>query len=168
MLKYVAPLSQKLRHISPPTVPARKHPTAMTPHKAGEATTSQRLAEHAAALVGSWKFLIVQAGVLAAWVVVNSLRLAGFDPPPFILLNLLLSFQAAFTGPVLLIAANVGALRDHRQYDRIEHLSQQNEELIERLSDLEQQILARLEAPDVSQRSVARSAGRANSGPPAR
>ncbi len=62
------------------------------------------------------------------------------DNFPYILLNLLLSFQAAFTGPVLLIAANVGALRDHKQADRIEQLSQQNEDLGERLLAVEEML----------------------------
>jgi hypothetical protein len=38
-----------------------------------------------------------------------------------------MSAEAAFTGPVLLIAANVGAARDHCQADRFEHLVAQNE-----------------------------------------
>jgi len=50
-----------------------------------------------------------------------------------------LSFQAAFTGPVLLIAANVGAIRDHAQSDRIEKLSLQNEKTAEQNERLEEQ-----------------------------
>ena len=147
MMKYAAPLRRQLSHLHLPPLPARPgHPTALTPHASeGELTYGQRLAEQAAALVGSWRFLIFQSCILAVWVLVNALRLAGFDPPPFILLNLMLSFQAAFTGPVLLIAANVGAIHDHRQYDRIEQLVRQNEALTERLTNLETSILSRLD-----------------------
>ena len=108
----------------------------------------QRLAERVAALVGSWPFLIIQAMFLVLWLIYNTLQITNhFDPPPYILLNLLLSFQAAFTGPVLLIAANVGAMRDHKQYDRIERLTAKTEdigestrELANRLVDVERQL----------------------------
>ncbi len=97
----------------------REKANAMHPRRARvhETTTGERLADQAAGLIGSWRFLIVQACLLAAWVLVNAIRLAGFDPPPFILLNLCLSFQAAFTGPVLLIAANRAAQRDRKRDD---------------------------------------------------
>jgi uncharacterized membrane protein len=102
-----------------------------------DARFGQVLAERVAALVGSWPFLIAQSLFLLLWLVYNTLQFTRhFDAPPYILLNLLLSFQAAFTGPVLLIAANVGALRDHRQYDRIEHLTAKTEDIGEGTRDL--------------------------------
>src|SRR5579859_2633801 len=94
-----------------------------------EQTRSERIAERAATIIGSWRFLIAQSGVLALWLAVNGLRIAGFDPPPYILLNLVLSFQAAFTGPILLIAANVAARRDRAQASRIEHFAAHLERL---------------------------------------
>lgn len=67
-----------------------------------------------ARVIGSWRFLIIQSALLAAWIIFNTyaLFLEHWDPAPFILLNLMLSFQAAYTGPVLLIAANRSAERD--------------------------------------------------------
>ena len=133
MMRYVAPLEKRLRHLTPPD--ARAHLFRVHGGVASEqdVTLGQRLAEHAAATIGSWAFLAVQSGLLALWVLVNAVRLAGFDPPPFILLNLMLSFQAAFTGPILLIAANVGALRDHKQYDRMEEMERRLDAKLERL-----------------------------------
>lgn len=105
---------------------------AAPPRDPDRPTTGQRMAERVAASVGSWWFLGGQAGFLVLWLIYNTLQATRhFDPPPYILLNLLLSFQAAFTGPVLLIAANVGAMRDHAQADRIEKLTAQNEQLAE-------------------------------------
>lgn len=130
MFKSIAPLWGRLRHLRRPQL-------FMAPnnHAAGDAdnvTAGQRLAEQVAAFVGSWWFLGGQAGFLVLWLIYNTLQFTlHFDPPPYILLNLLLSFQAAFTGPVLLIAANVGAVRDHQQADRIENLGRQNEQLTE-------------------------------------
>ena len=116
MLKYIAPLEQRLRHLP--------RPALMKSHQ-GESqstmTTGQRVAEIAAARIGSWSFLIAQSIFLLIWVICNNISwLPHWDLPGLIILNLVLSFQAAFTGPVLLIAANAGAARDHSQYDRME------------------------------------------------
>ena len=145
MLKYEAPLWDRLRrHLQKP---AQRPPLfQLHPHgdrgTAQTATTGQRLAEQVAAFVGSWWFLGGQAFFLFLWLVYNSLAITQhFDGFPYILLNLVLSFQAAFTGPVLLIAANVGALRDHQQADRIERLGSQNEQLTEQNEQLVQQLV---------------------------
>lgn len=133
-------------------------PQLFLPHKsvdAGQVTVGQRLAERVAAFVGSWWFLGGQAFFLFLWLVYNTLQFTRhFDAPPYILLNLLLSFQAAFTGPVLLIAANVGALRDHQQSDRIESLAKQNEQLAEQNAQLFQRLVKMEELLD---RHVAQS-----------
>lgn len=116
MLKYIAPLSQRLRHIQRPHV-FRAHDDT------SDLSIGQRLAERAASAIGSWPFLIVQNVFIGLWMIANVFAwVFHWDPYPFILLNLMLSTQAAETGPILLIAANVGALRDHAQADRIERL----------------------------------------------
>ena len=53
--------------------------------------------------VGSWGFVFSALGFLAIWMLYNGHH--GFDPYPFILLNLLLSCLAAMQGAILLIAA---------------------------------------------------------------
>lgn len=53
--------------------------------------------------MGSWAFVFCALAFLGAWMAVNGRR--GFDPYPFILLNLLLSCLAAMQGAILLIAA---------------------------------------------------------------
>jgi uncharacterized membrane protein len=138
MLKSITPIWSRLRHIHRPELfLVRAH----APVDGDQPTVGQRLAERVAASVGSWWFLGGQAFFLFLWLVYNTLVFTRhFDNFPYILLNLLLSFQAAFTGPVLLIAANVGALRDHEQADRIEQLSQQNEDLGERLLAVEEML----------------------------
>jgi uncharacterized membrane protein len=139
MLKWIAPISERLRHLQRPrmfSVRTRQEPDADRP------STGQLMAERVAGLVGSWAFLGVQAGFLLLWLIFNTVALTHaihFDPFPYILLNLLLSFQAGFTGPVLLIAANVGAIRDHAQADRIEKLAAQNEKLNEQNEKLNEQ-----------------------------
>lgn len=53
--------------------------------------------------MGSWGFVIGALLFLAGWMAGN--RTVGFDPYPFILLNLILSCLAALQGAILLIAA---------------------------------------------------------------
>jgi uncharacterized membrane protein len=55
--------------------------------------------------MGSWKFIIAQTLFIGAWMLTTALHLLTFDAYPWILLNLLFSIQAAFAGPLMLIAA---------------------------------------------------------------
>lgn len=65
------------------------------------------LADAVAAAVGSWRFIIIQTGLITAWITGNAVFGSGaWDPYPFILLNLLLSFQAAYTAPVIMMSQN--------------------------------------------------------------
>jgi uncharacterized membrane protein len=78
-------------------------------------TFGERLADYVAAWVGCWTFLIVQSLLLFAWVIVNVVGWwMQWDPYPFILLNLVLSFQAAFASPIILMSQN----RQSRLSDR--------------------------------------------------
>ncbi len=88
------------------------HPVNVVHHD--EASLGERVADRMAAGIGSWWFLIVQSFIIAAWVVVNVIILTHkpFDPYPFFLLNFAFSMQAAFTGPVLLLAGKRQAEKD--------------------------------------------------------
>ena len=66
-----------------------------------------RLADAVAARVGSWRFILIQSALLATWITANALiGTAAWDPYPFILLNLVLSFQAAYTAPIIMMSQN--------------------------------------------------------------
>jgi uncharacterized membrane protein len=79
-------------------------------------TFGERLADRVAQLGGSWVFIIIFTGLLISWVVVNTVVLArfggGFDPYPYIFLNLILSMVAALQAPVILMSQNRQAARD--------------------------------------------------------
>lgn len=102
---------------------AHSHPVNVVHHD--EATPGERIADAVSAGIGSWTFLIVQTALVILWVGVN---LAGFvlrwDPYPFILLNLMFSVQAAYTGPVLLLAGNRQSQKDRLT---LEHAAQEAE-----------------------------------------
>jgi uncharacterized membrane protein len=70
-------------------------------------TLGQRIADTVAATIGSWPFIIVQSILMAGWVTLNVIAwIQHWDPYPFILLNLALSFQAAYAGPFILMSQN--------------------------------------------------------------
>lgn len=68
----------------------------------------QRLSDQIAKFGGSWKFIILFAGILFAWIGINSisLLLKPFDPFPYIFLNLLLSCLAALQAPIIMMSQN--------------------------------------------------------------
>src|SRR5213596_600418 len=72
-------------------------------------TFGERLSDHIAEFGGSWKFIISFGAVLVGWIVLNAFAFAnrGFDPYPFILLNLILSCLAAVQVPVIMMSKTV-------------------------------------------------------------
>ena len=79
------------------------------------ASFAQRAADGVASTVGSWRFVIIQSTLLVAWLVWNSVSGAKVDPYPFILLNLMLSFQAAYTAPIIMMSQNRQTDLDRRR-----------------------------------------------------
>jgi len=69
-------------------------------------TLGQRLADKLAAGMGSWRFLIIQTCLLITWVLYNTFMSNPFDEYPFVFLNLLLSFQAAYAAPIIMMSNN--------------------------------------------------------------
>ncbi len=70
-------------------------------------TTGQRVADWFANVIGSWPFIIIQSVILCIWIVLNVVGwIKAWDPYPFILLNLALSFQAAYAGPIIMMSQN--------------------------------------------------------------
>jgi uncharacterized membrane protein len=83
-------------------------------------TLGQRIADTVARTMGSWHFIIVQSCLLACWVVLNVVGwMRHWDPYPFILLNLALSFQAAYAAPVIMMSQNRQSAKDrlHAEHD---------------------------------------------------
>ena len=76
-------------------------------------TLGQRIADGFAATMGSWTFIIVQSVLLVAWVTLNvTAWIEQWDPYPFILLNLALSFQAAYAAPIIMMSQNRASDKD--------------------------------------------------------
>lgn len=76
-------------------------------------TLGQRLADRVTLALGSWRFIIIQTAILLVWVTVNAIGwVRHWDPYPFILLNLMLSFQAAYSAPIIMMSQNRQAAKD--------------------------------------------------------
>jgi uncharacterized membrane protein len=109
----------------------------------------QRAADAFANIVGSWRFIIIQSCILAGWVVLNvTAAVRHWDPYPFILLNLALSFQAAYAGPIIMMSQNRAATLDRLQARADYDVNQKAEAEIEELLTLLQrntELLERIE-----------------------
>ncbi len=111
------------------------------------ASTGQRAADWVATAVGSWRFIIGQSLILVLWVILNvTAWIQHWDPYPFILMNLFMSLQAAFTAPVIMMSQNRQTVRDRLEAHNdflinqkaeeeiravLEHLDAQNQALLE-------------------------------------
>ncbi|MGO4904280.1 DUF1003 domain-containing protein [Flavobacterium sp. W20_MBD1_R3] len=74
----------------------------------GIRTVGQKVADKVATFGGSWKFIIFFGVFILFWILVNIYILLnkGFDPYPFILLNLILSCLAALQAPIIMMSQN--------------------------------------------------------------
>jgi uncharacterized membrane protein len=105
---------------------------------------ADRAADRVAGIVGSWKFLLSLITGLVCYMGFNiwlsraMVEQGGaFDPYPFILLNLCLSFQAAFTAPIILMATNRAASKDRRADRKAHRTIYHIEELLRYMAALE-------------------------------
>ena len=79
-------------------------------------THGQKITDGLARSMGSWAFIITQTIFVAIWMMLNTIAFAkGWDPYPFILLNLLFSTQAAYAAPIIMMSQNRSAERDRFQ-----------------------------------------------------
>lgn len=140
-------------------------------------TIGQKVADAVANGMGSWNFIIGQSLILLLWIILNSVGwwIWKWDIYPFIAMNLLLSCQAAYAAPVIMMSQNRQAEKDRltAQNDYItdmkgeeeirhimEHLDHQDElilQIVKRLEDQHQVMLARLAEldPAMAQKIVA-------------
>jgi uncharacterized membrane protein len=93
--------------------------------------------------------------MLAIWITLNAIAwIRHWDPYPFILLNLALSFQAAYAAPIIMMSQNRQAAKDRLMAEQdymvnakaeeevkaiMRHLEQQDEAMIDILRKLEDQ-----------------------------
>jgi uncharacterized membrane protein len=86
-----------------------------------EYTISQKLADHIAEFGGSWTFIISFFLFIFIWILINLFVFMnkGYDPYPFILLNLILSCLASIQAPIIMMSQNRKEEKDRKrsEYD---------------------------------------------------
>ena len=123
--------------------------------ESGRRSAGDSAADMFASAVGSWRFIIIQSIILAAWITLNVLAwMRHWDPYPFILLNLTLSFQAAYAAPIIMMSQNRQAAKDRLMAEQdyrvnmkaedelkavMQHLETQDDLMLEILHRLEEQ-----------------------------
>ena len=129
-------------------------------------TSGQRIADRLAMVMGSWAFIIIQSIILAVWITLNVIAYINhWDPYPFILLNLALSFQAAYAAPIIMMSQNRQAAKDRLMAEQdyevnlkaedelksiMTHLEQQDEvmlDILRRMEGQHQVIMHKLQVP---------------------
>jgi uncharacterized membrane protein len=139
----------------PPTDPLRHHLAHRGKGAFGEGLVP-RLAEKVADMMGTVQFVMVSTVVIIAWVFVNHvvgflshswhglLHGKGFDPAPFILLNLVFSAVAYYSASMVMIAQKTQARRDlaHEKADAVhrEELARVQVDLIQQNTELTAQV----------------------------
>ena len=114
-------------------------------------TTGARVADAVAGFIGSWQFIIIQSAIFAVWVVVNTIWLLErfqWDPYPFILFNLFMFAEAAYSSPLILMSENRQTERDRDQaqhdYDTNVAAKEEIETILKELGRLELQKLDKI------------------------
>ncbi|WP_051107217.1 DUF1003 domain-containing protein [Niabella aurantiaca] len=122
-----------------------------------KATFGQQLADRVSGFGGSWTFIISFVVLLLAWIFINFywMHNRGFDPYPFILLNLLLSCLAALQAPIIMMSQNRQEEKDRARskmdymvnlkselevrilHEKLDQLLSNQEEFMARLQELE-------------------------------
>ena len=152
--------STRIRH-------SHRHPPIINVNKAHDErlTFGQRAADSLAFAMGSWMFISIQSIVLVVWIALNVIGwIEHWDPYPFILLNLALSFQAAYAAPIIMMSQNRQAAKDRLMAEEdyrinskaeeelkavMRHLEMQDDmmlDLLHRLEEQHQQIISRIPA----------------------
>lgn len=124
-------------------------------------TFGQRASDWIALNIGSWHFIIIQSLLLFVWGLLNvTAWVQHWDPYPFILMNLVLSLQAAYTAPMIMMSQNRQAARDR--------LEAHNDYLVNQKAEIEiRAILDHLAAQNIALTEIQqelvmmRSAGKA-------
>jgi uncharacterized membrane protein len=110
------------------------HPANQAIHDG--ATFGQRVADKVTRAFGSWRYLIFQTAVVAAWIALNLVGfIARWDPYPFILLNLVFSTQASYAAPLILLSQNRQSEHDRLRAEADFQINEQALTLLQKIHD---------------------------------
>ncbi|HEX8181520.1 MAG TPA: DUF1003 domain-containing protein [Pyrinomonadaceae bacterium] len=128
-------------------------------------TPADRVADHLAALGGSWRFIGLLLVLLVVWVLINSwlMRNGGFDVYPYNLLGLVLGIIAGIQAPIIMMSQNRQSEKERLRDDMDFQINLKNEltitEILRRLDVLESERLPVLFAEQNERLAAARTHG---------
>ncbi|MEV4297803.1 DUF1003 domain-containing protein [Microbispora rosea] len=93
-----------------------------------------QLSERIARFLGTARFIVYMTVFVGFWLLWNVFAPFKFDPYPFIFLTLMLSLQASYAAPLILLAQNRQADRDRVQYEQDRVAAERNQAEIEYLT----------------------------------
>ena len=128
---------------------------------------AERISRDVSRSVGTWTFVTIQVILVVLWVILNALAVTRhWDPYPFLFINLVLSFQAAFGVPIVLMAVNrlhdrdrLTAQQDFQEAVKLEEEMKAVMEHLEVQDEVLLQVLQRLERGDRELRRISRRMG---------
>src|SRR4029077_3452284 len=140
-LEMLTALADRLRH----TDELLRHSTTrnVNEEEAAQLTMADRAADKIAEFGGSWKFIIFEIGLFLLWMLLNTWLLfdKGFDPYPYVFLNLVLGIICGLQAPIIMMSQNRQSHKDRLRADLDYQLNLKNElalqEILERLKILE-------------------------------
>jgi CRP/FNR family transcriptional regulator, cyclic AMP receptor protein len=146
-LEMLTALANRLRH----TDELLRHSATrnVNVEEAARLTLADRASDIIAEFGGSWKFIMAAVLFFNLWVLLNTLLFArlGFDPYPFLLLNIAINMLAVLQAPIILMSQNRQSHKDRLRAEIDYQINLKNElalnEIIERLKALERDYLKR-------------------------
>jgi len=144
-LEMLTALANRLRH----TDELLRHSTTrnVNEEEAAQLTMADRAADKIAEFGGSWKFIIFEIGLFLLWMLLNTWLLfdRGFDPYPYVFLNLVLGIICGLQAPIIMMSQNRQSHKDRLRSDLDYQVNLKNElalqEILQRLKVLERESL---------------------------
>jgi CRP/FNR family transcriptional regulator, cyclic AMP receptor protein len=153
-LRIIAEMSERLRQTN--ELMSRQVSRNVLEEAEDQLTLGQRVADRVARFGGSWPFIFLFGAIMLGWMMMNVVRLADFDPYPFILLNLCLSTLAAIQAPIIMMSQNRQSSKDKLLAENDYQVNLKAEMEIEALLRGQAELLARVA---FLERLMARRAG---------
>ncbi|HEY0544624.1 MAG TPA: DUF1003 domain-containing protein [Pyrinomonadaceae bacterium] len=147
-LKMLSAITHRLRHTD--ELLRQRVSRNANEEEAARMTASDRMADLIAEFGGSWKFIGASVGFLCFWVLLNTwlLHNRGFDPFPYVLLNLVLGMITGLQAPIIMMSQNRQGGKDRIRADLDYQVNLKNElalaEVLRRLDVLESERLPKL------------------------
>ncbi len=144
-LEMLTALANRLRH----TDELLRHSTTrnVNEEEAAQLTMADRAADKIAEFGGSWKFIIFEIGLFLSWMLLNTWLLfdKGFDPYPYVFLNLVLGIICGLQAPIIMMSQNRQSHKDRLRSDLDYQVNLKNElalqDILQRLKILDRDSL---------------------------